>query len=210
MKSFFESIVSFFQGKLKEKAYVKTIEYLNDKDLEDQITKYTEQFYKEKIDNSCREQEIDFDGLNQYLSDAWDERIMPLFYKENTSDTEFLPFLKNKKETIYAEAYEGAKANNQCSKRLVRYYIDNVLQIVDNFLLNQINKENNYLAQKMETELLNQIETWKEETVKRINAHVDYRGSFAEYMDNVKEPRNTKRQYHYLNKDIGFFGRIED
>ena len=210
MKSFFESTVSFFQGKLKEKAYVKTIEYLNDKDLEDQITKYTEQFYKEKIDNSCREQEIDFEGLNQYLSDVWDERIMPLFYKENTSDTEFLPFLKNKKETIYAEAYEGAKANNQCSKRLVRYYIDNVFQIVDNFLLNQINKENNYLAQKMETELLNQIETWKEETVKRINDHVDYRGSFAEYLDNVKEPRNTKRQYHYLNKDIGFFGRTED
>ena len=127
MKSFFESIVSFFQGKLKEKAYVKTIEYLNDKELEDQITKYTEQFYEEKIDNSCKEHEIDFDGLNQYLSDAWDKRIMPLFYKENTSGTEFLPFLKNKKETIYAEAYEGAKDNNQCNKRLVRYYIDNVL-----------------------------------------------------------------------------------
>ena len=210
MGLFFESTISFIWEKLKGKACAKTIECLKNKELEDQISKYTEQFYEEKIENSCREQEIDFEGLNKYLSDAWDEHIMPLFYKGNTSDTEFLLFLKNRKETIYAEACEGAKANNQCNKRLVRYYIDNIFQIVDNFLLNQINKENNYLAQNMETELLNQIDSWKEETVKRINSHVDYRGSFAEYLDNVKEPRNTKRQYHYLNKDIGFFGRTED
>ena len=210
MLDFIAGAKAFCEDFLINKVAGEVIEDIQKKELKDKIDEFINRFYDTYIKQMSLDQEIDFGGLNEYLEANLENRILPFFYLSSSGEESLTANREKQKNSIYECAYEAAKADKQCKRTLVRNYIDQILKIVDTFLLQYVTKEDSYLANRMNEDLKKHITLVSQESTSRINAFTAYRGSFAEFLDNIKERQTKRRAYHYLNPDIGFYGRSMD
>lgn len=208
MGIFVDNTVSLFFEKGTESILSKVREKEKNRELEIEIKEYTESFYKKHIERIPLGQEIDFQGLNDFIKDKFNDPIIFLFCTESFSKNGVLSYWNNLKNNLYQEACWAANAKTETTKRLIRYYIDNILDIVQYYFWNRLDNDYKYIVETSVKELESQLERCKEELIIKINSHTDYNDSFAEYIDNLKEFKNSK--YGYLNIDSGFFGRTKD
>lgn len=213
-----ESILFFFfennnlQGVLKkseEKVRTKAWDKIKEKikliKLQRKINAYAKNYFRHNFDQLPLSEEFDFQELTKYLNNNIETDILPCLTKPNQEERIHC------KESLLGKACFYAKAKNNLEKEnIVKAYVKVILDIFERDFLDKVDEKYLILASRIVDETTTHIDEKAKESVSDLKNSINYHGSFAKDVDSVAAPKNNEKQYHYLNKNIKFFGRSEE
>ena len=194
-------------GYICEKGREKAASFLENKQEEQElnaaIQAFLDGFCEEKLSHLSLDEEFDFGGFSAFLLSK-QERLEEYFYAEVGGQDAVL-------EVLRSEALAYAQPRGQSGRRLVLGCLDAILATIKNVLLNRVDRKDWFLAARTGEQLRQAVEKIVQAQAESIHSHIDYKGSFAELVDNVEtELPEDDRAYHYRNSKIGFFGREKE
>ena len=106
-------------------------------------------------------------------------------------------------EAVYSEA----GANTDAEENIINSYLEVFLQIVEDYYVEKIEDKTWFLAGKTVEEAAALVEEYIKKAENKIVDAVQYHGSFAEYIDGIKQAPDNTNAFHYRNELLRFHGR---
>ena len=198
-----EFIGSEILSKMLEGGYKKIIEKVEENELRQIVSEFNSRF-KAQMENAALDEEIDLEGIQLYVeTELLGDIISCLLIKDHT-------LRKKYREQVLESAYEESGANNQKKKQAVNKYLDTVWSMIDAVtnkkLDSAVRVQLNLLDEAIE-ERIRQLEDDLRREIMQINAQFLNVNSFAYMIDQIRPKDQSTNAFHYLNPNIGFWGR---
>ena len=200
-ESLAESINSLLCDLSLEKATGNIEDKLDRKQLSDKIREQITRYENEILPGLDGAEQFDFTGVNRYIKDHLFDKITACFNLPERYQRDCAR--RNLIETIYSEA----GVNTIAQKKAVYSYLQMFLQIVEAHYLEKIEDKMWFLAGKTVEEATALAEKYIKEVENKIVDAVRYHGSFAEYIDGIKQESDNINAFHYRNELLKFRGR---
>ena len=200
-ESLAESMISLFCDLSLEKATGNIEDKLDRKQLSDKIREQITRYENEILPGLDGAEQFDFIGVNRYIKVHLFDKVTACFnlperYQRECARRDLI-------EAIYSEA--GADTLTQ--KKTVYSYLQMFLQIVEAYYLENIEDKMWFLAGKTVDDAMNHVQKYLKKTENTIVDAVQYHGSFAEYIDGIKQEPDNINAFHYRNELLKFRGR---
>ena len=212
-KDIVTQITDFISGGLLEKIKDLTTEEIDKKNLINKIKIYAESYFDKKFNSLPNDEAYDFTGLNEFINDELFGLVLGFLTETDPRKRARL------KEHVFAQAYvAGGAATATLTKdvsarqKAIYIYLECILEIIEKHFLSDVDNEYLILGQKLQAEIINQINDSKKHIVDQIKTAVEYDDSFAQMVDNLatEEQSDNASVFHYLNPKIGYYGRKEE
>lgn len=184
-----------------EKTLNKTIDKLDNAQLINKINEQIKRYEKDVFVHLEEEESFNYKKLNLYIKAHLFDRVCACFN---------LPEMQQRilaRRDLINAAYMEADASTYAQKKIVYHYIQIFLQIVENHYLEKVDDKELLLMGKTVDEILTFVKEYMNKTENRIIDAVQYRGSFAEYIDGLKPSPDNGNAFHYRNELLRFRGR---
>lgn len=201
-----EFIGSEILSEMIKGGYQKLTDKLEEKELRRIVADYDARF-KAQMDMAARDEEIDLEGIQLYVEkELLGDILNCLLIRE--------PVLRKKyREQVLGDAYTESGANNPKKKQAVNKYLDTVWSmldaITDGQLSTSVRVQLNLLDEKMEARICQLEETLRRE-IMQVRAECLNRNSFVYMIDQIRPKDESTNAFHYLNPNIGFWGREKE
>ncbi len=186
MNTFLEKIVdntlSFFFDKRANKLFSKVQTTYEYNILKSKIQNYSKRYFEEQFYHIPVVEEFDFDGLNNFLHENFLEKIIPCF---NAPDYKQRLFFI---EQLYRQSYEYARATDCRKQNVVRAYVNNILNIIQEDFMQKIDDKKILLS----NHIVDQIRVSVQEMLQKLELNLKNNGLFVE---NINSDFNIKNQY---------------
>ena len=196
-----ESIFSLLRDLLTEKVVTNTENWLSRKRLFNKIRKHIARYENEIFPVIDENEQLDFTSVNWYIKAHLFDKITPCFNLPEKYQRDCAR--RNLIEAVYNEA--GADTISE--KKIVYSYLQIFLQIVEDYYVEKIEDKIWFLAGKTVEEAAALVEDYIKEAGNKIVDAVQYHGSFAEYIDGIKQAPDNTNAFHYRNELLRFHGR---
>lgn len=172
-------------------------------ELHSKLHKYAEIYFQNTYEHLSLNQEFDFFKLNEFLFEKIDKDLLLRFGS--------YPYHQRKETTkrFIENAYDRACANTVEKKKIVDTYVITILEIVENLILYENKLPEITLVNRSVDEIAYLIENLNE-TFKNDTAYLNSKDTFANYINLLNPPAQSKNPFHYLNEDMGFYGREKE
>ena len=196
-----ESMTSLLCDLSLEKAAGNIEDKLDRKQLSDKIREQITRYENEILPGLDGAEQFDFIGVNRYIKVHLFDKITACFnlperYQRECARRDFIK-----------AAYSKAGADTNAQKKAVYCYIQIFLQIVEAHYLEKIEDKIWFLAGKTVDDAMGQVQKYLKKTESTIVDAVRYQGSFAEYIDGIKQESDNINAFHYRNELLKFRGR---
>ena len=163
--------------------------------------------FKAQMENAALDEEIDLEGIQLYVEkELLGDILNCLLIRDSTLQKKY-------REQVLEIAYEESGANTQKKKQAVNKYLETVWSMIDAVTNKQLDSsvrvQLNLLDEAME-ERVRQVEDDLRGEIMRINADFLNTNSFAYMIDQIGPKEKSTNAFHYLNPDIGFWGREKE
>lgn len=161
------------------------------KELKDTIQSFLDDFQENDLQNLSLDEEFDFGGFSEFLFSK-QNRLEEYFYADKPGQRDAVL------EKLRDDALKSAKPRGQSGRRLVLGCLDAVLATFEHILKNRVALTDLFLAARTTEQVRLAVNEIVSEHAERLQQHIDYRGSFAELVDNVvtAPPDNTLAYHH--------------
>lgn len=201
-----EFIGSEILSKILEGGLKKFTDKLEENELRRIVADYDARF-KAQMENAAFDEEIDLEGIQLYVEKELLGDILNCLLIRD-------PVLRKKyREQVLETAYAVSGANTHKKKHAVNKYLDTVWSMLDAVTDKQLDSavrvQLNLLDEAME-ERVRQVEDNLRREIKQINEDFLSTNSFAYMIDQIRPKDKSTNAFHYLNPDIGFWGREKE
>ena len=199
--SFSESITSLIYDLSLEKITNKLLDSLDQRQLSDKLNEQIKRYEKDILINLDEDVSFDFVRVNQYIKEHLFDKVSVCFNLPEAYQR------KQARRNLLEAVYSEAGADTVAKKRIVYHYIQMFLQITEVFYLEKIDDKALFLAGKTVDDVTALTQKYLNNIENRIVDAIQYRGSFAEYIDGIIPSPDNTNVFHYRNEMLRFRGR---
>lgn len=193
---------SFLYSLFLNSPYKKLLQVRDKKEVENIIAEYNLRFEKQ-LEMVSSDEELDLEGLKEYTEKELFEGYMDALLLREYNIRE------EKKRSIFDAAYIAAHATKVAQKKKVREYVESVFRFIDTFTNKKLSVEQMIQMNLLEDSLIERMNRIEEEWKKKYAGIMD-KHSFSNMIDQIQPKETNNNVFHYLNEDIGFWGRDEE
>ncbi|QQO09957.1 ATP-binding protein [Breznakiella homolactica] len=197
-----DTLIDTISGGVFEKIKDKAFSLRKKAQIRKKIESAVERFSREKTVSLTRSEEIDAEGLHDFIRKELFSSIISYFYIPEQEKR------KRIKKHILQNAYFSAKAASPESKRIVYQYMAMVFDILKSSLFDE---DMDFLKENLLVEeikgIIKTTVSSLENRITFLEGRVRYSGSFAEMVDSIEPKKANAIEFHYLNPIFGFYGR---
>lgn len=201
-----EFIGSEILSKMIEGGLNKLTDKLEEHELRRIVADFDSRF-KAQMENAALDEEIDLEGIQLYVEKELLGDILNCLLIRNST------LRKKYREQVLEIAYAESGANTHKKKQAVNKYLDTVWSMIDAVTDKQLDSsvrvQLNLLDEAME-EHVRQVENDLRREIMQVNADFLNTNSFAYMIDQIEPKEKSTNAFHYLNPDIGFWGREKE
>lgn len=198
-----EFIGSEILSKMIEGGLNKLTDKLEEHELRRIVADFDSRF-KAQMENAALDEEIDLEGIQLYVEkELLGDILNCLLIRDST-------LRKKYREEVLEIAYAESGANTRKKKQAVNKYLETVWSMIDTVTNKQLDSsvrvQLNLLDEAME-EHVRQVENDLRREIMQVNADFLNTNSFAYMIDQIEPKDESTNAFHYLNPNIGFWGR---
>ena len=198
---FTENMTSLFFDLLTERVVANAEEKLDRKRLFYKIRKQITRYENKTLPMPDEAEQIDFTNVNCYINAHLFDKITPCFNLPEKRQRDYA------RRSLLEAVYSEAGANTVAEKSIINSYLKDFLQIVEEYYVEKIEDKTWFLAGKTVEEVAALVEEYIKKAENKIVDAVQYHGSFAEYIDGIKQAPDNTNAFHYRNELLRFHGR---
>ena len=198
---FTENMTSLLFDLLTEKVVANAEDKLDRKRLSDKIRKQITRYENKTLPMPDEAEQIDFTNVNWYINAHLFDKVTPCFNLPEQRQRNFA------RRSLLEAVYSEAGANTDAEEKIIKSYLEVFLQIVEDYYVEKIEDKTWFLAGKTVEEAAALVEEYIKKAGNKIVEAVQYHGSFAEYIDGIKQAPDNTNAFHYRNELLRFHGR---
>lgn len=173
------------------------------KEFKKQIYKYSETYFRNTYEYLTPEQEFDFYELNSFLSKKIDRDSLLRFNSYSYYQRKIAI------ECFVEDVYNNACANTEKKRIIVDTYLTIIIEIIERFFICENKLPEAMLANRNIDDIASLISDLKKSFTNDI-ARLYNKNTFANFIELLALPAQSKNPFHYLNGNIGFYGREKE